>query len=216
MPGSRRSSPRWRCDRDLHARAVSVRVPAPRAPLRDQAPGLYHTARLLGASPTEAGARPVVLPLLRPAIAAGVAIVMMETLTDYATVQYFRVDTVMVGVFRIWQSGTYTATPRVRSAAPCVLGVALLIIAVERIGRRKARLRRCRGRGQRPDAPPAAGSQGVRRGRGVRGAGCLSRRPAGRAPRDVGGRRADQRPRRHADARRVPGVSLAQSANLSE
>ena len=30
----------------------------------------------------------------------------METLTDFATVQYFNVETVTVGVFRIWR-GTY-------------------------------------------------------------------------------------------------------------
>ena len=36
----------------------------------------------------------------------GLALVMMETLTDFATVQYFGVDTVSVGVFRIWR-GTF-------------------------------------------------------------------------------------------------------------
>ena len=43
-----------------------------RAALRDQAAGAYHAARILGAGPTEA-ARRVVLPLVRPAIAAGAA-----------------------------------------------------------------------------------------------------------------------------------------------
>ena len=73
-----------------------------RAALRDQAAGAYHAARTLGAGPGEA-ARRVVFPLVRPAIAAGGAVVMMETLTDFATVQYFGVDTVSVGVFRIWR-----------------------------------------------------------------------------------------------------------------
>ena len=76
-----------------------------RAALRDQASAAYFVARTLGATRAEATRR-VVLPMLRPAIAAGAAIVAMETLTDFATVQYFNVETVTVGVFRIWR-GTY-------------------------------------------------------------------------------------------------------------
>ena len=71
-----------------------------RAALADQAGSAYNVARSLGAGPLEA-ARRVVIPMLRPALAAGVAVVMMETITDFATVQYFGVDTVTVGVFRI-------------------------------------------------------------------------------------------------------------------
>ena len=73
--------------------------------LADQAGSAYNVARSLGAGPLEA-ARRVVIPMLRPALAAGVAVVMMETITDFATVQYFGVDTVTVGVFRIWR-GTF-------------------------------------------------------------------------------------------------------------
>ncbi|MEM8905328.1 MAG: ABC transporter permease subunit, partial [Actinomycetota bacterium] len=54
-----------------------------RAALADQAGGAYEVARSLGADPFEA-ARRVLVPLLRPALAAGVAVVMMETLTDFA------------------------------------------------------------------------------------------------------------------------------------
>ena len=107
-----------------------------RAALRDQAAGAYHAARTLGAGPSEA-ARRVVLPLVRPAIAAGAAIVMMETLTDFATVQYFGVDTVSVGVFRIW-NGTYDRNAA-SEIATLVLGFALLAIGLERIGRGRAR-----------------------------------------------------------------------------
>jgi iron(III) transport system permease protein len=107
-----------------------------RAALRDQAAGVYHAARVLGASPSEA-ARRVVLPLVRPAIAAGAAVVMMETLTDFATVQYFGVDTVTVGVFRIWR-GTYDRDAA-SELATLVLGFALLAIGLERVARRRAR-----------------------------------------------------------------------------
>ncbi|HEX2576803.1 MAG TPA: ABC transporter permease subunit, partial [Aquihabitans sp.] len=76
-----------------------------RAALRDQAGDAFAVARTLGASRREAFRR-VLVPMLRPAIAAGSAIVAMETLTDFATVQYFQVDTVTAVVFRIWR-GTY-------------------------------------------------------------------------------------------------------------
>lgn len=107
-----------------------------RAALRDQAAGAYHAARTLGAGPGEATRR-VVLPLVRPAIAAGGAVVMMETLTDFATVQYFDVDTVSVGVFRIWR-GTYDRDAA-SEIATLVLGFALLAIGLERIARGRAR-----------------------------------------------------------------------------
>ncbi len=107
-----------------------------RAALADQAKGAFDVARSLGAGPVEA-ARRVVLPLLRPALAAGVAIVMMETLTDFATVQYFGVDTVTVGVFRIWR-GTFDRDAAAELAT-LVLVVALMIIGLERVLRGRAR-----------------------------------------------------------------------------
>lgn len=115
-----------------------------RAALRDQAAGAYQAARTLGASPGEA-ARRIVFPLVRPAIAAGAAVVMMETLTDFATVQYFGVDTVTVGVFRIWR-GTYDRDAA-SEIATLVLAFALLAISLERIGRGRARYGEAGGAG---------------------------------------------------------------------
>jgi iron(III) transport system permease protein len=106
-----------------------------RAALRDQTAGAYLAARCLGAGPYEA-ARRVVLPLVRPAIAAGAAVVMMETLTDFATVQYFGVDTVSVGVFRVWR-GTYDRDAA-SELATIVLVFALIAIGLERVARGRA------------------------------------------------------------------------------
>ncbi|MFT7649510.1 MAG: iron(III) transport system permease protein [Candidatus Poriferisodalaceae bacterium] len=130
-----------------------------RAALRDQAGSAYEIARSLGAGPVEA-ARRVVLPQLRPAIAAGVAIVMMETLTDFATVQYFDIDTVSVGVFRIWR-GTFDRDAA-SEFATLVLAFALLVIGFERVLRGRARFGQAAGR--------ANGIQ-PRRLRGLRAAG---------------------------------------------
>lgn len=107
-----------------------------RAAMRDQAAGAYLVARTLGASRAEATRR-VALPMLRPAIAAGAAIVAMETLTDYGTVQYFNVDTVTVGVFRIWR-GTYDRDAA-SEIATLVLVLALAAIGLERVVRGRAR-----------------------------------------------------------------------------
>lgn len=44
----------------------------------------------------------VALPLARPAIMAGLALALMETLNDFATVQFFSVDTFTTGIYRTW------------------------------------------------------------------------------------------------------------------
>ena len=44
----------------------------------------------------------VALPLSRPALVAGVALALMETLSDYGTVHYYAVDTFTTGIFRVW------------------------------------------------------------------------------------------------------------------
>jgi len=44
----------------------------------------------------------VSLPLARPAIIAGLSLVLMETLADYGTVQYFGISTFTTGIFRTW------------------------------------------------------------------------------------------------------------------
>ncbi len=115
-----------------------------RAALRDQTADAYFVARTLGASSGEA-ARRVVFPMLRPAIAAGAAVVVMETLTDFATVQYFGVDTLSVGVFRIWR-GSYDRDAAAELAT-LVLVFALLAIGLERILRGRARFAAAGGEG---------------------------------------------------------------------
>lgn len=107
-----------------------------RAALAAQAGTAYEVARNLGSGPVEA-ARRVVLPLLRPALAAGGAVVAMETLTDFGTVQYFGIDTISVGVFRIWR-GTFDLDAA-SEFATLVLAVALMVIGLERVLRGRAR-----------------------------------------------------------------------------
>lgn len=125
-----------------------------RAALADQAGTAYDVARSLGASPS-AAARTVVFPLLRPALAAGGAVVAMETLTDFGTVQYFGIDTVSVGVFRIWR-GTFDLDAASEFAV-LVLVVALMVIGLERVLRGRARFGEAAGEAAGLEARPLTG-----------------------------------------------------------
>jgi iron(III) transport system permease protein len=42
------------------------------------------------------------LPIARPAIVAGLALVLMETISDFGTVEYFAVETLTLGIFNVW------------------------------------------------------------------------------------------------------------------
>ena len=44
----------------------------------------------------------IILPLARPALVAGLTLVVMETLADYGTVHYFGVPTFTTGILRTW------------------------------------------------------------------------------------------------------------------
>lgn len=44
----------------------------------------------------------VALPLARPAVAAGLALVLMETVSDFGTVEYFALETLTLGIFNVW------------------------------------------------------------------------------------------------------------------
>ena len=62
---------------------------------------LFDAARTLGARPLKAFFK-IALPAARPAIAAGLALVLMETLADFGVVEYFGVPTFSTGIFRTW------------------------------------------------------------------------------------------------------------------
>ena len=119
--------------------------------LVEQAPGTYDAARTLGAGRGRA-LRKVLVPLARPSLAAGLSLVMMETLTDFATVQYFNVQTVSVGVYLVWKGNFqfHSAT----QLSVLVLLFAVAVLAGERLLRGRAKFHQKGGRGQ--------GLQGVR------------------------------------------------------
>ena len=125
-----------------------------RAAFAEQAPSTYDAARTLGAGRGRAFFR-VLVPLARPSLAAGLALVMMEVLTDFATVQYFGVQTVSVGVYTVWK-GSYEFGAAVQLAALVML-FAVAVLAGERLLRGRARFTQQggHGRGLQPERLPA-------------------------------------------------------------
>lgn len=59
---------------------------------------LFEVARMSGQNMFRA----VGLPLARPAIIAGLSLVLMEVLSDFGTVEYFGVETLTLGIFNVW------------------------------------------------------------------------------------------------------------------
>ena len=107
-----------------------------RAAFREQPGCTYHVARALGVGPWGLFFR-VGLPMARPAIAAGVALALMETVADYGTVYHFGVQTLTTGIFSTWLNGSNAGGAA--QIAGVVLVLIFLLVMLERIGRRNAR-----------------------------------------------------------------------------
>ncbi len=79
----------------------------------------------------------VALPLARPAIIAGLALALMETLNDFGTVKYFGVDTFTTGIYRTWL-GMGERVASAQLAAVLMLFI-LWLIVLELWSRRQAK-----------------------------------------------------------------------------
>jgi len=107
-----------------------------RTAFADRPASLGEAARALGLSPRAAWWR-VVWPVARPAVAAGTALVLMETLADFGTVSYFGVDTLTSAIYRAWQSmGDRVAAARLALALLAAVG---LLVWLERWQRGRMR-----------------------------------------------------------------------------
>ena len=107
-----------------------------RAALLERGLHLMEAARLLGAGLWQR-IFGVALPLARPAVAAGVALALMETLADYGVGSYFGLATFTTGIYKAWLS----MDDRIAAAqlATLLLAVVGVLLWVER--RAQARLR---------------------------------------------------------------------------
>jgi iron(III) transport system permease protein len=107
-----------------------------RAALGERGVQLMEAARLLGAG-TSRRVREVALPLARPAVAAGVALALMETLADYGVGAYFGLQTLTTGIYKAW------LVMNDRDAAAQLASLLLLVVAgliwLERRAQRRLR-----------------------------------------------------------------------------
>lgn len=106
-----------------------------RVAFTEQAGRLVEASRSLGCNPWLSFIK-VALPLARPAIASGVALVLMETLGDFGTVQYFGVTTFTTGIYRTW-FGMGERLAAAQLSVVLLLFIAVLIV-LERLSRRQA------------------------------------------------------------------------------
>lgn len=107
-----------------------------RSAFSQQGRTLIEAARCLGDSPRRVFFQ-VAIPLGRPAIIAGVALVIMEVINDYGAVHFFGVPTLTEGIFRTW-FGMGDKVSALRLASIVMTGVAVLLIA-EQLLRGRAR-----------------------------------------------------------------------------
>lgn len=109
----------------------------------ERASGMLEAARTLGQGAWRSFFR-VSLPLARPAVAAGATLALMETLADYGTVSYFGVQTFTTGIYRAW----FSLGDRIAAAqlAAALLGFVVLLLALERFSRGRARFHNTTGR----------------------------------------------------------------------
>jgi iron(III) transport system permease protein len=97
-----------------------------------QGKGLMEAARVLGQSPWQAFWR-VALPMARPAIGAGVALALMETLADFGAVSVFNFDTFTTAIYKTWY-GFFSL-----SSAAQLASLLLLVVMLVLYGERRAR-----------------------------------------------------------------------------
>ncbi|WP_158512544.1 ABC transporter permease [Candidatus Endolissoclinum faulkneri] len=107
-----------------------------RAAFLEQSVCVIEVSRTLGQTPVQTFIR-IALPLARPAIAAGIALALMETLADYGTVSYFGVQTFTTGVYlAVFSFGDIVAAAQLATG---LLIFVIIVIAIERFSRGRQR-----------------------------------------------------------------------------
>ena len=105
-----------------------------RAAFLEQSPSLFAVSRSLGHSAISTFFR-VVLPIARPAVAVGLSLVLMETLNDFGTVDFFAVQTLTAGLFDTWMNlGNLGGAAQI---ATTMLAFVVILVTLERYSRRK-------------------------------------------------------------------------------
>lgn len=105
-----------------------------RAAFLEQSVSLRDASRLLGASPLQSFIK-ISLPIARPSIAVGLALVSMETINDFGTVDFFAVKSMSAGIYDTWLNmGNLGGAAQI---ATLMLVFVVMLISLERIARAK-------------------------------------------------------------------------------
>ncbi|MBK1851654.1 iron ABC transporter permease [Marinobacter sp. 1-4A] len=105
-----------------------------RAAFLEQSPSLFAVSRSLGHSALSTFFK-VVLPIARPAVAVGLSLVLMETLNDFGTVDFFAVQTLTAGLFDTWMNlGNLGGAAQI---ATTMLIFVVILVTLERYSRRR-------------------------------------------------------------------------------
>jgi iron(III) transport system permease protein len=111
----------------------------------EQSRDTIEAARTLGMSHARAVLR-VALPLARPALAAGVALAVMEALADFGAVNLLNYRAMTDAIYRVWY-GAFDQAAALQLAT-ILLGLSLALIALERLLRGRARYHGALARGE--------------------------------------------------------------------
>lgn len=111
---------------------------AARTAFVEQSVCVLEVGRTLGLGPWRSFWR-IALPLARPSIAAGLSLVLMETLAEFGAVEYCAVDTFATGIYRTFKLPDAHALTAAAQLSVCLLGLILLLLGAEAYARRAAR-----------------------------------------------------------------------------
>lgn len=129
-----------------------------RAAFLEQSVCVLEAARTLGRGPWRSFTG-VAVPLARPAIVAGLALALMETLNDFGAVQFFGVDTFTTGIYRTW-FGLGEPVAAAQLAAVLML-IVLVLLVLERWSRGRAAFFNTTGRYRPLPDYPLRGTAGT-------------------------------------------------------
>ena len=103
-----------------------------RTAFENQDRNLLRASRLLGCTEKQSFYQ-IALPLARPAIAVSLTLVIMETLADFATVQYFAVNTLTTAIYDTWLGyGDFAAA---NALASMLMLLVLFVVVAEQKAR---------------------------------------------------------------------------------
>lgn len=101
----------------------------------NQSKSILEAGRTLGLNKIEVFYK-LAVPMIRPAVIAGLMLVAMETLSDFGAVDHFAISTFTTGIFRTWY-GMYDIHTA-KQLASLLLIVAIMFIIAEKYSRKNA------------------------------------------------------------------------------